>query len=257
MSDILRIGLVQYSPIWENPTGSIEKINSLLGNEKNDYQVLIFPEMSLTGFTFKSKYFAEDIDGISTQFFIKLAQNKKIDIFAGLIENEDERYYNTLVHFDSAGLIKARYRKIHPFSFAGEEKFYSSSKDPIITKIGSHKIGLSVCYDLRFPELYRFYAKEKVEAIINIANWPVKRITHWEALIKARAIENLCYFIGVNRVGSDPDNIYDGRSSIVSPIGESINLVSKNEQIIIENIDFNLVSETREKLKFLEDIKLI
>ncbi len=257
MSDILNIGLVQYSPVWENPQGSIEKIYTLLEKEFNESKVLIFPEMTLTGFTFKSKHFAEDIDGVATQFFIKLAQTKKVDIFAGLIEEEDGKYYNSLVHFDSTGLIKARYRKIHPFSFAGENNFYNASKEPIITKIADHKIGLSVCYDLRFPELFRLYAKERVEAIINIANWPVKRIEHWKALSKARAIENLCYFIGVNRVGTDPDNEYNGMSTIISPNGENINLLNNKEQIIASNIDFNLVFETREKLKFLDDIKLI
>jgi len=159
MSDKLKIGLVQYSPVWENPSGSIDKINTLLKNIPDDLKVLIFPELTLTGFTSNSEKLSEDIDGISTLFYINLAKKLKIDIFGGLIEIDNDQYFNTLLHIDSTGLIKARYRKIHPFSFAGEDKHFSSSKELVITKIGEHKIGLSICYDLRhgFPRAVPAY----------------------------------------------------------------------------------------------------
>ena len=117
----------------------------------------------------------------------------KTDIFCGVIEKEKAKYYNTLIHFDSMGLLKAKYRKIHPFGFAREDEFYSAGDELVITEINHIRFGLSVCYDLRFPELYRLYTKKGIDVIINIANWPVKRIEHYTSLLKARAIENQCF----------------------------------------------------------------
>lgn len=257
MSKLFKVGLVQYSPAWENPSGSIEVIEELLDNYNNDYNLLVFPELTLTGFTFNSKVLAEDIDGISTTYFIKLAKRKKSDIFAGLIERDDNKIYNCLIHIDKNGLIKARYRKIHPFSFAGENEYYNSGNEPIITKIDDIKIGLSICYDLRFPELYRHYAKEKVNILINIANWPTKRIEHWKLLSKARALENLAYFIGVNRVGVDPSNEYCGNSQLIDPLGNNLINYSDKQEIISFDIDLELTQSVRSQFPFLEDIKLL
>ena len=257
MNNTLKVGLVQYSPVWENPAGSINKIEELLVKHNDNYNLLVFPELTLTGFTFNVKSFAEEIDGTSTKYFIALAQKLNTDIFAGLIEYEEGKNYNSLIHIDKKGLIKARYRKIHPFSFAGENNFYNSSKEPIITKIDDIKIGLSICYDLRFPELYRFYGKERIDLVVNIANWPKKRIEHWIILSKARALENLTYFIGVNRVGNDPTNEYNGCSTIISPTGTLVTDYYEDERIINYEINFNDVTTTRQQFHFLDDIKLI
>jgi len=253
----LKIGLVQYSPVWENPEASIEKINSLLKSyNTDDVSLLIFPELSLTGFTMKSKLLAEEIDGISFRYFMELSKKLRTDIFAGVIENFDNKIYNSLIHFDNKGLIRVRYRKIHPFSNSGENKSYSSGRTPVITKIGKITFGLSICYDLRFPELYRFYGKKKVDIICNIANWPSTRISHWDKLLQARAIENLSYMIGVNRVGTDPGFTYEGHSVVVDPMGNVI-VNSAKEEIIFAEIDTENTEEIRNKLPFLNDIKLI
>ena len=153
-------------------------------------------------------------------------------------------------------MIRVRYRKIHPFSNSGENKSYSSGKTPVITKIGKITFGLSICYDLRFPELYRFYGKKKVDVICNIANWPSTRISHWDKLLQARAIENLSYMIGVNRVGTDPGFTYDGHSTVVDSMGNVI-VNSAEEEIVFAEIDTENIENTRNKLPFLNDIKLI
>ncbi len=253
----MKIGLLQYNPEWEKVEDNISAIESILSKEASDENILIFPEMTLTGFTMESEKFAEELDGTGTKYFISLAERLKKHLFCGLIEKEDEKIYNTLVHFDDNGLIQARYRKIHPFSYAKENNYYDSTKETIITKIDQIGIGLSVCYDLRFPELYRFYAKEKVEIMINIANWPVKRIEHWKQLLKARAIENQCYMIGVNRVGTDPFNEYNGRSAVYDPMGEEIIMCDEREGLFTCEFDLTKVEKTRNKLPFLNDIKLI
>lgn len=253
----MKIGICQYSPAWENPNSSIEKINFLMKGYEN-VDLLIFPEMTLTGFTMKSKYFAEDIDGISFQFFMKLAQELKTNIFFGVIENDDDKIFNSLIHVDQNGLITARYRKIHPFTLASEEKNYSAGEELIVTKINNVRFALSICYDLRFPELYRHYTKKGVDVITNIANWPVYRIEHYTTLLKARAIENQCFAIGVNRVGKDGNGYeHSGFSSVYNPLGKEILSIENNEGIFVTEIEINEVEKTRKDFPFLNDIKLI
>ncbi len=130
-------------------------------------------------------------------------------------------------------------------------------KNIIISEINGIKVGLSICYDLRFPELYRFYAKEKVHLIIVIANWPDTRIEHWGALLKARAIENQCYVAGVNRIGDDPKLHYPGFSGVFDPMGIEIVLLKNEEKILFSTISKEIVEKIRKNLPFLDDINLI
>jgi len=253
----MKIGLVQYAPIWESKEKSIEVLDNLLNSVDKDTSVLVFPEMTLTGFTMESKKNSEEIDGIGFQYFMNLANKLKVDIFAGIIKKENHNYFNSLIHYDNKGLIKAVYNKIHPFSFAKEDEFYSAGKEVVLTKLNNYKIGLTICYDLRFPELYRLYAKENVDLIINIANWPTKRVEHWKHLLKARAIENQCFIIGVNRVGKDASNEYNGFSGIFDPMGNELTLVENESKIIQEEINLDDTKTTRERFHFLDDMKLI
>lgn len=253
----MKLGLVQFSPIWEDKNKNIKKIDDLISTIDQSVDALVFPEMTLTGFTMNSKINAEEIDGLTFVYFMNLASKLKVDIFAGIIEKEDKSFFNSLIHFNPDGLIKAKYKKIHPFSMAKEDKAYRAGDEVVVTKIDKSKIGLTICYDLRFPELYRLYAKENVDILINIANWPIKRIEHWRHLLKARAIENQCFMVGVNRVGNDPFNEYSGNSSVFDPMGNEIVLVENDERIIYADIDIEQVKETKERLQFLKDIKLI
>lgn len=253
----MKTGLLQYNPLWENPQGNIAKIDKLVEQLKNKIDLLILPELSLTGFTMESKKFAEDLDGISTQYFMKLSQKLKCNIFGGIIEKSEEGIFNSLVHFNSDGLVIARYRKIHPFGYAKEDRNYSAGKEIVVTKIDNVKVGLSICYDLRFPELYRLYAKQRVDLLVNIANWPVPRIDHWRTLLKARAIENQSFVIGVNRVGNDPHLQYNGFSSVYDPMGNELLSVKEEENIFVVDLNIEMVKETREKLPFLEDMRMI
>ncbi|GAB4142198.1 MAG: nitrilase family protein [Ignavibacteriales bacterium] len=252
----MKICLVQYSPIWENIDENIRQIDSLFENFNEKVDLIVFPELTLTGFTMNSKAFAEELDGKCTTYFMSLSSKMKTNVIAGLIELDDNRIYNSAVHFQD-GLVMARYRKIHPFSLAGEDKNFSDSRETVITKIGTMNIGLSICYDLRFPELYRQYGKRKVDMIIDIANWPIPRIEHWRTLLKARAIENLCYAIGVNRIGDDPNVSYNGCSSIFDPTGKEIVCVENDEKLIVADLDNDLSKDVQKKFNFLEDIRLI
>ena len=252
----MKIALVQYSPVWENKSVSMEKLKSLLA-QTDAIDLLIFPEMTLTGFTMKSNDFAEELEGESYIFFSSLAKEKKCAILFGMIEKGKKKNFNTLVHLNNQGKIISTYRKIHPFSYSTEDVFYGKGKNTVVTKVKGIKIGLSICYDLRFPELYRFYAKDKVHLIVDIANWPDTRVEHWRTLLKARAIENQCYVAGVNRVGNDPKLHYNGFSSVFDPMGKEIVAVENEEKVIVAEMDKTYVDEVRFKLPFLNDIRLI
>jgi omega-amidase len=251
------INLVQYSPEWENKEANKENLIKLISTAHIQDSLLIFPEMTLTGFTMKSNVFAEDLKGESFQFFAKIASDNNAHVIGGLIEKEKDSIYNTLVHINPFGELLASYRKIHPFSYSGENKFYIRGNKTSITEINGWKIGLSICYDLRFPELYRQYARERVELIIVIANWPDTRIGQWKTLLCARAIENQCYVAAVNRVGDDPRLHYNGCSCVFDPMGNELAFLPDLEKIISADISKDNVSQVRNKFPFLDDITLI
>ncbi|MCU0407224.1 MAG: hypothetical protein MUE64_09745, partial [Ignavibacteriaceae bacterium] len=186
-----------------------------------------------------------------------IAKEKSANIFAGIIERRKNRIYNTLIHIKPDGNLLKLYRKIHPFSYSGENENYNAGTKPVYTKIRSWKIGLTICYDLRFPELYRKYGKKRTQLIVNIANWPDTRIEHWRALLKARAIENQCYVAGVNRVGKDPKLNYVGFSSLFDPMGKELAAVENEETVILIELDKHYVNEVRGRFPFLDDLKLI
>lgn len=253
----MKIGLFQYSPVWESKEESKTKIKALLESSSFKGELLIFPEMTLTGFTMNPVPFAESLDGLTFDFAAQIAVSLNCNIFFGLITVNNGKFFNTLLHIDSSGKLVCKYDKFHPFSYAKENLHYSRGEKTIITKIGDLSIGLSICYDLRFPELYRLYAKEKVQLIVDIANWPVQRIEHWKALIKARAIENQCYFAACNRVGSDPLAVYNGFSTVTDPLGNIIAENENNETIVEAVLNLEELNSIRNRLPFLQDIYLI
>ncbi|MGB9664363.1 MAG: carbon-nitrogen family hydrolase [Ignavibacteria bacterium] len=255
----MRVGLCQYSPMWEDKDQNKKKILEILSKQKSEFDILVFPEMTLTGFSM-NKLLAEIFEvneSPTLDFFSKLAKELSTNIAAGFIEKEEDKVFNTLFFINRSGEIISRYRKIHLFSFARENRYYNAGTEPVIVENEDLKIGLSICYDLRFPELFRFYGKSKVDLILNIANWPQTRIDHFVHLLKSRAIENQCFMIGVNRVGYGGREYYDGRSSIFDPLGNEITLIKDEEKLIEAEIDLTQIQKVREQFPFLNDIKLI
>jgi predicted amidohydrolase len=253
----MKIAIIQYNPVWEDKEVNKIKIKKILETSDEKFDLVVLPEMTLTGFTMNAVNLAESINGDTFQFFSQIAVQQSFDVFAGIIEKSKSKPFNTLLHINSKGKLVKLYRKIHPFSYANEHKYFNAGKRPAITKVMNFKVGLSICYDLRFPELYRKYAKKKVHLIVDIANWPDTRIEHWRVLLKARAIENQCYVIGVNRVGKDLKLYYNGYSSVFDPMGNEVLSIVDKEGLFISELDKNYIIQTRERLPFLEDIKLI
>ena len=253
----LLLGLVQYDPEWEDKERNRQKLSWLLENNFKESDLVLFPEMTLTGFTMNASKFAESVDGESSEYFSSLAENYKTAVMAGIIEKEKDNFYNTLLHIDKRGKLIAKYRKIHPFSYSTEDKYYKRGERPVSTNVDGWNVGLSICYDLRFPELYRHYGKDRCELIVNIANWPVTRIEHWKALCRARAIENQCYFAGVNRVGKDLKLEYNGFCCVIDPMGNEVVTAYDEEKILSVEITKDIVADTRKILPFLDDIFLV
>jgi predicted amidohydrolase len=253
----MKIGLVQYNPVWEQKEENKRKVNKLIERYWEEASLLIFPEMTLSGFTMQSNKFSESLTGETFNYFSSLASKLRTYVAAGLIEKENGICFNSLIMLNPEGELISLYRKIHPFSYSTEDKNYVRGSEIKITEINEIKAGLSICYDLRFPELYRFYAKERVHLLIVIANWPDTRIEHWRALLKARSIENQCYTAGINRVGDDPKLHYPGFSSVIDPMGNEIISLKDEEKIIFAEINKEKVEEVRNKLPFLSDIYLI
>lgn len=216
----MKIGVAQMSPLWENKAHNMRVCRTLAEEARESgCELLVFPELTLTGFSMNPSL-AEPPDGDSAEFFCGLSNELGIAIAFGAAVSENGRVYNRLCIAQNGSVI-ASYSKVHPFSYVGEDKLFSGGSSAEICEINGVRFGLSICYDLRFPELYRMLA-ERCDCIINIANWPQSRSAHWQALLKARAIENQCFIIGCNRSGEGNGIAYSGDSAVYSPDGEQI-----------------------------------
>jgi predicted amidohydrolase len=224
-------------------------------SDETDADLIVLPELFAHCRDFKA---GERIPGRTTQIFAQLAREKGSYILMGSILEVDEhdRRYNSSVLIDRSGQILARYRKIHLFSYRSEERRSLVAGTDVVTaptELGV--LGLSICYDLRFPELYRALVKKGAEIIVCPAAWPYPRLDHWITLNRARAIEEQCYFIGCNQVGTPaPTTTFVGRSMITDPWGEVIAAAGDAESIIEAAIDVALVRKIREEYAFLNDI---
>lgn len=252
----MKIGLLQYNPVFENIENNIKNLSNIIEKKFDSHKLLIFPELTLTGYTMNLDKFRDETEK-QQYFFQNISYKFHTNIFAGVLESYEHKFYNSLYHFDEYGNLITKYQKIHPFSYANEHMYYMPGDTPVITEVEDITFGLSICYDLRFPELYRLYAKERIYALVNIANWPDKRIEHYLSLSKARAIENLSYMISVNRIGDDPYNHYNGNSGVFEPSGNDLGHIKDDENLLTFEIFSETVENVRTRFRFLDDIKLI
>ncbi|MBI5665334.1 MAG: carbon-nitrogen family hydrolase [Nitrospirae bacterium] len=254
----MKIALIQLNIAWESKRANFDKAELFVkkaSHEKCD--IVVFPEMFNTGFSMNVSAVAEDKDGETAAILSNMAQKNNINIIAGysLKDVDNGKGNNIAAAYDRKGLLIASYTKIHPFSFAKEDQYYSAGNTTVIFDIEGMKASIFICYDLRFPEVFRNVAKE-VQTIFVIANWPSSRREHWETLLKARAIENQCFVIGVNRTGKDGNDIqYPGSSFVFDPLGKEICSGNDVDELIICNINIHEVSEIRARFPFLKDMR--
>lgn len=247
----MKIALIQSSLVWENPKANRnnfeDKINAI--SEKVD--LIVLPEMFTSGFTMNPKDVCEAIDGETVLWLKLIAKAKNSAITGSLIIKENNNYYNRLVFVFPSGEIQF-YDKRHLFTLAGEEKVYTFGKKKLIIEYKGFKICPLICYDLRFPVFSR--NTEEYDVLLYVANWPKVRINAWDALLKARAIENISYTIGVNRVGIDNNKLeYNGHSQIIDFSGNYLLEPQENEGIYYTKLHKNDLLDFREKFGFLND----
>lgn len=255
----MKVALVSLNQSWENKAENKQKVGetlALIAEHCTNTDLVVYPEMTLTGFTMESQKVKEDeLSSETITFFKEQARKYKVSIVFGVVLSKGEKATNNLVVVSEQGVL-ATYAKIHPFSYAGENDYYQAGNELKKLSIGGATIGLSICYDLRFPELYQAYSKD-CSVILNIANWPERRVSNWRALNKARAIENQVFMIAVNRIGTDGNGLkYVASSGIVSPYGEELIGVSLSEEVAVYEIDLGEVAQYRKEFPVKNDRKI-
>ncbi len=254
----LNIRILQFDQVWEDKQKNFSKIKGLLHNQ-NDFDLLLLPEMFHTGFTMNHTTHSEQMTHSAGIDFLKsLSKELNCAIYTSLIIQENEYVFNRGVFIDKEGMTLYDKRKC--FGLGGESESFTPGQNEVIVDFHGWKLNLQICYDLRFPELIRnelnIDGVAKYDALLYVANWPKKRIKHWISLLKARAIENQCYVIACNRVGTDGNDIeYNGNSLIIDPNGVIQNPLDENyaEGILIGKLSAHDLSDLRKKLPFLQD----
>lgn len=256
MSD-LTITLIQANLHWENIPANLAMFDEKIDAIREKTEVIVLPEMFSTGFSMQPEKLAESMDGSAVQWMKKKAKEKNVIITGSLIIEEGGAYYNRLIWMLPNGQYGI-YNKRHCFGFAGEDDHYTAGDKRLIAQVKGWKINLNICYDLRFPVWARNTIQDngapEYDVLINVANWPERRSTPWRALLQARAIENQCYVVGVNRVGNDGNDIYhSGDSSIIDPVGEIIYHKAHSEDVFTHTFSRAHLDEMRAKFPFMKD----
>lgn len=252
MSNTLNIALIQTQLTWEDPGQNradlLKKINAIV----EPVDIIVLPEMFTSGFTMNPSHVAETMQGETILWMTTLAAKKQAAITGSLVIKEDNNYYNRLVFVHPNGKLE-QYDKRHTFTLAGEDKVYTAGNKKIVVDFKGWKICPLICYDLRFPVWAR--NTENYDVLIYVANWPAIRMVAWDTLLKARAIENMSYCIGVNRVGKDDNNHdYSGHSAAYDVFGNRIDSIPFDEEAIeIVTLKKDDINVNRPKFNFLSD----
>ena len=253
----MRLALISLDQAWEDKACNTQACRAFLQRAKTQgVELVIFPEMTLTAFSMNTQNTAEEaVTSATVRLFQDLAVEFQIAIVFGVVVRDGDKALNMALAVDSDGLVKIRYAKIHPFTFAGEDKVFNGGAEIFHARLGAMTIGLTICYDLRFPELYSALATD-CDLIINIANWPAKRVDHWNALLKARAIENQIFIAGVNRTGVDGNGLqYVKSSQVVNPNGELLTPVMSEPEFDIFDIDPEYIDKFKRTFSTTQDRK--
>lgn len=251
----LHLSLIQTQLHWEDKTANLHMLQQKI--DSIDFtEVVVLPEMFSTGFSMRPQQLAETMDGPTVQWMQATAARKKIILTGSLIIEENGHYFNRLIWMLPNGQY-GYYDKRHLFAFAGEDQHYAAGNKRLIASVKGFRINLMVCYDLRFPVWARQQgdsSNTEYDILLYVANWPERRSHAWRTLLQARAIENQCYVVGVNRVGNDGNNIYhSGNSMLVDAMGD-IQFEQAHDECIHTCVLYKTaLDEVRSKLPFLRD----
>jgi predicted amidohydrolase len=265
----LTFTLIQTNLHWEDKAANLQMLEEKINSIEHPTQIIVLPEMFNTGFSMKPEELAEPMNGPTVEWMKKMAAEKRVIVTGSLMANEpaedgSAQYFNRLLWMLPNGQHGV-YDKRHLFAFADEDKHYTAGTKRLIASVNGWKINLMVCYDLRFPVWARQQPSSQpppsgeesaaeYDVLIYVANWPERRVHAWKTLLTARAIENQCYVIGVNRTGNDGNNIYhSGHSMVIGAMGEVLYEKEHDEDIFTITLSKEKLEEIRHKLPFLKD----
>jgi len=254
----LKVHLIQFSPLWENKEANFARVENLIQKSSSEPgSLVVLPEAFATGFSLNLQVTCDGEPEQTHAFLSRLSSAHKVWILAGLITPDPDIAMgkNIAVLFNPEGERVGEYQKMHPFTLMGEDKVHLAGQEPQIFSIGSFLLCPVLCYDLRFPELFRASVKQGANLFVVLASWPDSRMSHWHALLKARAIENQAYVIGVNRTGSDPNHKYAGGSKVIDPMGKIITESNMEEELVSFTLEHSLIEDWRSSFPALEDIR--
>lgn len=247
----MKVALIQSSLFWENPKANRNHFEEKINAISESVDLIVLPEMFTTGFTMKPNDIAETMQGETIAWIQSLAKARNLAVTGSLIIKENDNFYNRLVFVFPSGEIQF-YDKRHLFTLAGEDEVYTAGNKKLIVEYKGWKICPLICYDLRFPVFARNV--EEYDLLIYVANWPKTRITAWDALLKARAIENMSYTIGVNRIGKDDNKFeHNGHSQVINFLGDYILEPVEPKGVFIVELNKSELLLARKKFNFLND----
>ena len=252
MKSKLKIVNIQTSLFWESALKNRAYFDKLLNSLNKEIDIVLLPEMFTSGFTMNAKKVFETMGGPTGLWMQSWAEKLDGIIGGSVVIKEKNKFFNRFLIVSEKGVIFF-YDKRHTFSLAGENKIYTSGNNPGLFEYHGWKICLRICYDLRFPVWSR--NQNNYDLLIFVANWPSKRIKAWDTLLQARAIENMCYVSGVNRIGYDDNELeYPGHSAIYNPLGNLVSgKLSSIEKIVTRELNYFELMDLRNQLPFLED----
>jgi predicted amidohydrolase len=240
----LKVALIQAELVWEDPQTNLNRFRSRIEQVQDGTHLIVLPEMFTTGFSMNPARLAQRMDGPTVSWMSARSQETRADITGSLIVEENGSFYNRLVWAKPDGRLFG-YDKKHLFRYAGENNVYTPGDKQVIVTCRGWRVRPFICYDLRFPVWIR-NLDNQYDAALFVANWPERRAAHWNALLKARAIENQCYVIGVNRVGTDGNgHRYVGDTCIIDPRGRVATKVSHKEAIVSEDLSAAMLNDYR------------
>jgi omega-amidase len=249
----LHFSLIQSKLYWEDKEANLDLFAQKILQMDQPSEIIVLPEMFSTGFTMQPEKFAETMDGDTVDWMRRLSHEKRAIITGSIVVEEEGKFFNRLIWMLPNGQY-GFYDKRHLFGYAGEDQCYTAGNKRLIASVKGWKINLQICYDLRFPVWSRQSEPNEYDVLLYVANWPERRSHAWKTLLTARAIENQCYTIGVNRVGKDGNDIYhSGNSMVVGPLGEVLYHCQDNEDIFHIGLEKTDITHTREKFPFLKD----
>ncbi len=245
----MKVTIVQFAPEWHSPEENRQKLSEILSSVK-DTDLIVLPEMFTTGFTMNPEAVAETIDGSTTQWLINQARKHNSAIVGSIVIKENNCFYNRMIFATSEGILDY-YDKKHLFVLTQEPQMYCPGREVKIVEWRDWTIRLAICFDLRFPH-WLFNRNYAYDLLLISASWPHKRIDAWNALLKARSIENQAYVVAVNRVGSDPSEFYSGFSAVLDYAGNTIVQLAYSETVVTVGLDKQDMLKFREKFPFVK-----